>query len=207
MNFVEEFHNLLKNAPELHVNAVNVENCPYGDYIYNCQNCYLCFETGGSSNGYYLDNCMKTKDCTDCSYARYSELCYDCLNIERCYNCNYCVDCTNCNDISHCFDCIGCSDCFGCVGLRRKQYCLYNEQLSKEEYQERIQDIVFDESQFEALDQEHPRLFSHQYNCEDCFGDYISNSKNCYQCFGINNMEDCLYYTQGSFNSPEQRLC
>jgi len=29
---------------------------------------------------------------------------------------------------------VNCSNCFGCVGLKRKQYCIFNKQYSKEEY-------------------------------------------------------------------------
>ena len=35
----------------------------------------------------------------------------------------------------YCLDCRGISDCFGCAGLKKKQYCIFNKQYSKEEYE------------------------------------------------------------------------
>ncbi len=35
----------------------------------------------------------------------------------------------------YCLDCRGISDCFGCVGLKKKQYCIFNRQYSKQEYE------------------------------------------------------------------------
>jgi len=206
-SFITDYKKLMADAPRICVSSRNVENCPYGDFIYNCKNCYLCFDTGGSQNGYHLDNCMKTKDCTDCSYARWSELCYECLNIEKCYDCNFCVDCNDSRNLDHCFDCIGCSDCFGCVGLRRQKFKIYNEQLTESEYREQIRSIRFDKDKFKKIDLSVPRQNLHLSKSEDCVGDYIYNSKNCYNCYEINNMENCLYYTSGNYNSPDKDCC
>lgn len=207
MDFIKEFSELVKKSPHMNVNANNVENCPYGDYIYNCKNCYLCFELGGSQNGFYLQNCMKTKDCVDCSFARWSELCYECLNIERCYDCNWCIDCGDSHHLTRCFDCNACNDCFGCVGLKHKKFMIYNEQFSEEEYKDQIKSIKFDREKFKGLTLKTPRQNLHHSKSEDCVGDYIYNSKNCINCFDINNMENCIYYNAGNFNSPDKDCC
>ncbi len=41
---------------------------------------------------------------------------------------------TNCQNVDYSYYCIGCSDIFGCVGLRKKQYCIFNKQYTKEDY-------------------------------------------------------------------------
>ena len=41
---------------------------------------------------------------------------------------------TNCHDIEYSFFCISCKDLFGCVGLKKRQYCIFNKQYTKEEY-------------------------------------------------------------------------
>lgn len=185
----------------------NVENCPYGDFIYNCKNCYLCFDTGGSQNCYYLTSSMKNKDCVDCDFARWSELCYECMNIERCYNCNWCIDCNNCHDLERCIDCIGCNDCYGSIGLRRKSYCYYNEQLTKDEYKKATKNIEFDSGNFFKLKKTIPHVNLHLSKSENCIGDYIYNSKGCVECYDINNMENCTHYTSGNYNSPDKDCC
>lgn len=35
----------------------------------------------------------------------------------------------------YCMDCRGISNCFGCVGLKQKQYCIFNKQYSKSVYE------------------------------------------------------------------------
>lgn len=207
MEFIKNLNKLLNDTPRMCVNSRNTENCPYGDFIYNCQNCYLCFQTGGSQNSYYLTSSMKNKECVDCDYARWSELCYECLNIEKCFDCNWCIDCNNCHNLKRCFDCIGCNDCYGCVGLRHQSFCLYNEQLSKEDYIRAIKNIKFDSSRYMALKNVLPRVNLHLSKSEGCRGDYIYNSKNCIECYDINNMENCIYYSDGNYNSPDKDCC
>lgn len=38
-----------------------------------------------------------------------------------------------------------------------------------------------------------PRVFGRQLNTENCIGDYIFNSKNCFLCFDARECQDCLY--------------
>jgi|AntAceMinimDraft_13_1070369.scaffolds.fasta_scaffold65851_1 hypothetical protein len=39
--------------------------------------------------------------------------------------------------------CIGCSNCFGCIGLRNKQYCIFNKQYeNKDKYEEQVAKII-----------------------------------------------------------------
>jgi hypothetical protein len=38
--------------------------------------------------------------------------------------------------------CKGCQNCFGCSGLRNKQYCVFNKQYTREEYEALVPKIV-----------------------------------------------------------------
>lgn len=64
------------------------------------------------------------------------QLAYECTacgigvnNIKFCYNVQ-----VNVRDIEYSYMCENSSDLFGCIGLRKKQYCIFNKQYSKEEY-------------------------------------------------------------------------
>jgi hypothetical protein len=46
------------------------------------------------------------------------------------------------NDMQYCDYCFQCHDCFGCVGLRHKQYCVFNKQYTKEEYEKLVEKII-----------------------------------------------------------------
>jgi len=52
-----------------------------------------------------------------------------------------------------------------------------------------------------------PRQNLHLSKSENCEGDYIYNSKGCIECYDINNMENCLYYVSGNFNSHDKDCC
>ena len=51
-------------------------------------------------------------------------------NIKFCYNVQ-----ENVHDIEYSFMCQSSLNMFGCVGLRKKQYCIFNKQYTKEEYE------------------------------------------------------------------------
>ncbi|MDD3687965.1 MAG: hypothetical protein PHE56_14545, partial [Bacteroidales bacterium] len=42
----------------------------------------------------------------------------------------------------YCNFCEYCKNCFGCVGLRRKEYCIFNKQYTKEEYEQLFAKII-----------------------------------------------------------------
>jgi hypothetical protein len=59
------------------------------------------------------------------------------------YNLKFCFNCfENVRDLEYCMYCIGSKDCFGCVGLFKKQYCIFNKQYTKEEYNELREKII-----------------------------------------------------------------
>ena len=38
--------------------------------------------------------------------------------------------------------CRSCQDCFGCCGLSGQQYCIFNKQYSKEDYENQVAKII-----------------------------------------------------------------
>jgi hypothetical protein len=63
-------------------------------------------------------------------------LMYECLTCgDEGYGLKFCFDCwPSCRDLEYCISCRSSSDCFACVGLKKKQYCIFNKEYSKEEY-------------------------------------------------------------------------
>ena len=47
----------------------------------------------------------------------------------------FCIAVWNSYNMEYCVNCHGTNDCFGCVGIRKKQYCIFNKQYTKEEYE------------------------------------------------------------------------
>ena len=38
--------------------------------------------------------------------------------------------------------CHHCQDCFGCIGLKNQQYCIFNKQYTKEEYEKTVAQLI-----------------------------------------------------------------
>lgn len=206
--FFEQFQELLNKVPRAALNAHNVENCDFSNSIFDSRNCYLCFSTYKSESLLYCYWALECKDNVDCNYIFQCERCFDCTDCNHSYGCVSCELSHNCSDSYFLYDCRGCHDCFGCVGLRKKSFFMFNEQLSKEEYQKRLNEIDFEDrdlmksiqKKVKFLKGQHPHLYSIQDKTEDCTGDYIFESKNCKDCFQIYRSRDCLYVQDSETN-------
>ncbi len=63
-----------------------------------------------------------------------------CIAVWNSYNMEYCINCHNSSNL------------FGCVGLRKKQYCIFNKQYSKEEYEELVPKIRAQMNEMKYID-------------------------------------------------------
>ena len=116
----------------------------------------------------------------------------------NCYNCNFCQQCEQAIDSYQCYDCVGVHDCFGCVGLRKKSFCIFNEQFSKEEYFARLPELkklspAEVMARLEPLLLSVPRIAMYGKNNEGSYGDNIHNSKNSFWVFDSFGLHDCNY--------------
>ena len=123
-------------------NTVNCVDCS-GDYIENSKNCHDCYDVNDSEDCRYVQVGVNVKDNYDCSnmYLK-PELCYETLGTIEVYNCAYCLFIFHSKNMLYCDYCFSCSDCFACSGLTRKQYCIFNKQYSKDEYDQLVVKIV-----------------------------------------------------------------
>jgi len=48
----------------------------------------------------------------------------------------------NAADVMYSMFCIGAKHCFGCVGIKNKEYCIFNKQYTKEQYEELVPKII-----------------------------------------------------------------
>jgi hypothetical protein len=98
-------------------------------------------------------------------------------------------------------DCRRCNDCFGCVGLRGKSYCWFNEQLSKEEYQNRLAKVAWTsesvaswKAKLDKFSLQKPVKFEHSYTkSENCSGDYVGSNKNVHYGFNARLSENLKF--------------
>ena len=198
--FFEQFKELQILVPRPALNGKNTENCNYCNFAFDTRNCYLthcCYYAESHLYCYWI---LEGRDCIDCSYCFKSERCSSCTDCNECYDCYRCTLCNNCSDSTYLYDCRSCTSCFGCVGLRRKSFCLFNEQLTKEEYEKRmahydlqnIEQMQHVEKQLATLKLKHPHPYSVQDKCEDSTGDFLFENKNCKNCYQMFRSRDCI---------------
>ena len=175
-----------------------MENSDYCGNAGDLKNCYLLFNAEFSQDCMYGAGVYNCQDCLDCVDVCMCELCYDCTSCLRCYNLQSSESCDDCTDSHFLLNCRSCAKCFGCVNLRRRQYCIFNQQVSRADYEKFCSSCVLSshrerskiQAQFEALARREPRphvLFS---RAENCTGNCITEARNCRECFFVRNAED-----------------
>ncbi|MCR4327896.1 MAG: hypothetical protein NUV53_00040, partial [Patescibacteria group bacterium] len=198
--FFVQIRELQEKVPRPHLRCTNLKNSNFCNYVADGKECYLCF---GSIE---VENCLYgspygSKYCIDTYLARESEFCYECTDCENLSHCIFCQDCSSSINLSYCFDCKNCQDCIGCVGLRNKNYCVFNEQLSKEDYEKEKSRLLGNgrtmhnevRKKHEKLKNRIPHRFATTLQCVGVSGDHIVQSKNARQCFDVKRTEDCAY--------------
>ena len=196
-DFVSQIKSLVKRVPRLALTQIKSINSEYTNFSAENKNCYLCVIALENEDSAYSSTIFYSRDCFDCLDVSKCEQCYGCLRCDKCTRCAFCSFSENLLDSISCFDCRGLTSCFGSVGLRNKSHCWLNEQLSKEEYLERLSKYLSDLSFKKEEDKKYlnllmsfPRRFAYIVKSSDSIGDYIINSKRCINCFKAQDMID-----------------
>ena len=198
--FFEQFHDLQKQVPRPHKLALGtLENSEYTNAVMDLKNCYMVFSAGMNENCCYAEFSDNSNNSMDILNTMKSELCYESTNSEQCYRCFFVAESQNCTDSAFLLNCNNCTNCFSCVNLKNKQYCWFNEQLTKEEYETKLHaanlgsfaQLQKIRRQFQEFVLTQPHLPNHSRNTEDSSGDYIYNCKNCTNTYLDHGSENC----------------
>ena len=204
--FFEQFKEFLDEVPKaaLHTEYTTMINSEYCNAASYQKNGYLCFKHITGEDSAYTNVASNTKDSLDVAYSLDPELCYEIVDCRKCFQVFFSQDCENCQNIYFSRDLMNCGDCFGCTSLRNKNYCIFNQQYSKVDYDKSMAGFSFcdeakvleTEKKLEELKLKSPRQAMMALNCENVTGNYIFNCKNCSDCFSISRNEDCNYNIQ-----------
>lgn len=198
-SFFEQFRELLWDVPKHDSSNIQSEGCEYVILGGNNKNCYLI-------SGYEAEDCMYmtsggNRNTLDSDALYGCERCYECINCEKCFDVKFTKHSKECRNSTFLFDCIGCNDCFMCYGLRHKQYCIKNQQLTKEEYLLEIRKYntgsytVLEnlKMEYELFCQNFPLQENHNIGCRNVVGDYLIDAEDCYYCFRGKGPRGCHY--------------
>jgi hypothetical protein len=139
------------------------------NYLFNCKQCFDCFDSMNLEEAKYCSNIKWWKDFMDVNRRGNPwELLYECMGVgasssRSCFNaCSW----GNISEVYYSIWCVNnCSYLFGCVGLRDKQYCILNKQYTKAEYEALVPKIIEHMKQTgERWEFFPPRMSSFGYN-------------------------------------------
>ncbi len=190
-SFFEQYGELISEVPHAHTVILDAENSLYTNYNGFVRNCYLCFAGNHLQDSLYCYNAQNSKDCVDCLFVYDSELAYESVHSDQLYNTVYALHSKNCSDSMFIEGCTGVKNCFMSFNLNNKEYCILNEQYSKEEYEKRIESYQLN-TYFgfkRALDywlevrKNYPKRSNYNLMSEDVSGEYILQSKNCHEAY------------------------
>jgi len=203
--FFDQFKELLHAVPRYALTILNSVNCSYCPKIINSKNCYLTVGYGAEDCLYGNCNTRATRDCADYFFLVGSESVYEGIYCTDCDNVSFAQYALRCRNSAFLYDCVNCSDCFCCVGLRNKQYYIFNKPYTREEYQHILKrydmgsfsTIRRIKSKFEHLKLTFPHRFAMIMNSANVVGNYVTGAKNCYACFDSDaeggTIENCKY--------------
>ncbi|MAF79749.1 hypothetical protein CL629_01580 [bacterium] len=200
--FFKQFKELLHAVPRPGtIQQGNNTDSEYTNRVTDMRNCYLVFGAINDEFCKYSVWLNDSKECMDCYNVQKSEQCYECIDCVQCYQTAFSEESSNCIDSWFLMDCINCQNCFGCVNLRNKNYCIWNKQYSKEEYEKMVQPLRSGSAltlagihaKFQDFRKQFivPAISGHRN--KNVSGNWIENSKNLRDSFSSLDVEDGRY--------------
>ncbi len=193
----------------------------------------------GDQNSYFMMAC-KSKGCLIAidafdvedsglmAYVHHATSSYNLLNCNRIHNSKVLRSCYDCIDSAFLFDCRNCQNCFGATNKRNKQFLFFNEQLSEDEWHDKVSKIdlgkrsVLEEytKKFHDLMREQavwPENFSER--TENSTGEYLTDvtnvkdgwfvgnkSQNCQNVFVVPDSSEEIFDCGGMFGSSNMYM-
>ena len=131
------YHAFLQEHPIAHI-ASDDPKTTSGNYLRSCSRTTNSFECNECDNCIDCNLLMDANNCLDCTGIGIgTEFCAQSIgvgfNARRIVNSVACWD--NVEDLEYCSHCSNSRYLFACVGLNGAEYCIFNKQYSKEEYE------------------------------------------------------------------------
>ena len=203
--FFEQLKELQLRVPRMYSFVYQQTNSEYTNGAAFNKNCYMLFVSDDNEDSLYSYWLMHSRNTIDCHTSNDCELCYECVGCQKCYMTMFSEDCTDCQNVIASKNCSNCQNVVGCINLKNKNYYIFNESYSKEEYSEKIKELNLktragiDEvvAKAKKLFEKNIVKYMHGVKNADVVGDYVFNSKNSLDCYGSNSIEDCRHVTWG----------
>ncbi len=123
--------------------VIRCEDC-VGKHLVDSKNCYQCYNGFDGQDCKYILNFWDLKDAYDCSaFGHQCSLSIENIAGEQHYHTGFNFACMDAiQNIWYCMNCFRVKNCFWCVGLKGQEYCIFNKQYTKEEYNQLVPKII-----------------------------------------------------------------
>ena len=202
--FIDQMKEFLIDVPKINLgisfgDGENI-NSDYTNMASGCKNCYLVFNTSPAEEVMYSRGVKKGMDSSDIYFGVEFERCYESINIQESAGVSWSQNVVGCVDSAFILSGSGLINCFGCVGLRNKSYCFLNEQLTHEEYNEKVnaikgsyQKIEEFKKTFAEFSKKLPRRANNNLKTVNSSGDYLFECKDVQDSFEVAKGENSRY--------------
>jgi len=199
--FFDQFDELMKKVPKSNIYSDNLGvNSEYINFAGFNKDCYLIFNSGHNENSMYSRGIAESRETVDGYFCNNVEKVYEGVNVNKSNGVVYGQNSTNDIDSWFMLNTSGCQNCFGCVNIRNGSHQFFNQQLSKEEYQEKVSGVKGNYKETQRMIEEfkrHASSFPLRENTNiktvDSTGNYLFECKNVKGCFESFDCEDCKY--------------
>lgn len=140
-NLFAKLNELENSSIHWSTKKTNSENC-FGSNIKNSKNSVFCYEIEDVDNARYCREVMQHKNIMDVNNNGYSELEYEIMWFGYNNKVAFTIYSAECVNVFYSAYCQYSKNLFGCVGLRNKEYCIFNKQYTKEEYETLVPKII-----------------------------------------------------------------
>lgn len=207
--FMLQVRELLSRVPVMNLYGLytTLVNSDYTNMVAFLKNCYMVTYSDYCENAIYGSFVNHSKDCVDNLMSEQNELCYETTNCAKCYKTFFSEDCEECTDVYFSKNCVGSNNLFGCVNLKGKSNYIFNEPVSREEFEIFVKNNTQTRDAIEAVRErvvsfwrKFPQKYIHGVQNVQSTGDYLRNSKNAIQCYCGADIEDskyCSFVTAG----------
>ena len=200
-SFFEQFKSLQTSVPRANLYQTNFISSEYCNYGLDLKECYLLFGGINNERVYFGNQIFDSNDSLDVAFSEKVEFSYEIFECQRVSNVFFSCYSSDCVNSSYLIDCRNCMDCFGCVGLVSKQYHIFNQPYTREEYQEFINanrigsyknHLEFLEK-LQELKLEIPSRYARIYKSLNSDGDDLVEVRNTHNSFSSHQAEDSKY--------------
>ncbi len=141
-DLVKKYFEKIKSIPKQFCHLRNVENSSWDilKNVKNSQNCYQSIELNNCKNvliWFNMNDCMDTSIHNPNCFLDYEAISWG--ELKNAIVNNFCW---YCNNIYYSFECLYSNNLFWCTWLKNKQYCIFNKQYTKEEYNKLVPKII-----------------------------------------------------------------